>query len=212
MLRPTSVRSSDLCQLSSPPSLPSASSVLGQVRQGPTTCEDVNKASIDSLPLQEGVFAMSSTRPKHVRASPILPLREPTRYVLELGACRPIYDEEAKSESLNVESASSSHAWNPMSPAHVEPSGLAAPVGLVSEPSGLFCSGVPPNLVIPGPMKEDPGYPGVDGDPNDQCCNCGEEVELSTNPFVCAGFVADGTERCLHVTCNACRTSDMFVC
>ena len=85
--RALSVLSSDVCQISSPPSEPSHASSSGIVRQGPTHVGTTQ----EPLSSNEGVPGAARRITGYTQAAPIIPLSPPIAYKLELGARIPVY-------------------------------------------------------------------------------------------------------------------------
>ena len=206
-VRPVSVMSSDLCQISSPPSQPSSVNEH-EVRQGPTCVATGSlQVSGDSLP-RGGASSHARGRP-HASAAPIIPLEPPVAYKIEKCARIPIYAEASSSSSASASVPSKSCK------AEFVASSAAPPVVPAREPSRTVAPGAPPSFRKCGrpSLKTDPDYPGNDGDEEGQCCQCGVVIPLlHPQTFVCSAFDPDGTDRCLHILCEDCREPGAVLC
>ena len=205
-VRPVSILGSDLCQLSSPPSLPS--SIAGQeCRQGPVAAGPPSlKASLDSAP---GAFVQTRGRP-WTSAAASVPLEAPLGYKIEKCARIPIY---ADAPPMGAPAASSGYQAQNIG-TNVPRTGGAPPVIPAREPSQNVRPGLPLNFIPQNgeTLANDPSNPLNQGEGEDQCCECGEEVSFSTRPFVCSGFTEEGEARCVHVLCHECQDPAKPLC
>ena len=156
VLRPVSNISSDLCQLSSPPSVPSESAV----RLGPTTVMSGPKsvASSTELPIQQ-VRGRAGFIPA-ASVSPMVPLAEPVSYKVEKGARIPVYA-EVSAVPVPPGLASFAAGGGESSPQFAR----GVRVGDPSSPSSVVREGYPPAFISAGVgIRSDPDFPGQDGE------------------------------------------------
>ena len=189
-LRPVSI-SSDQCQYSSPPS---SSGTAPSIRNAPT-----GVLSQEATPLSPSVASsIDRGRPSAGRTltstaaafSPAAQMEVPISYKVERGARVPIYAEPPPTlkEEANLAPVVDTAGTDP--PAAVYTLKAAFPPSYCSDQGGI---------------EEDPDFPKEEEDM--QCCECGVQVSIDDNPFVCKGFIGDGSTRCLHVVfklCTAC--------
>ena len=164
---------SEVCQLGSPPSAPSTNSSQQPMWQQPTRIGEPMSPSgpadsKDSLP------SVAGQGPKrYLQAAPIVPLREPTRYKLELGARIPVWDTSEEPEEKpppglapgpsSILRGAESRERSLGAPAR---SSMAQPVNPSADPPTLEVDGYPeefPSRLRAIPRDQDPGYPGRRG-------------------------------------------------
>ena len=211
--RPVSNTSSDLCQLSSPPSLP------GSVRCGPTAI---------ASPMQERSVASSLEempargRQPSAPARSLTPVAEPDHYIVRGGARIAVYAEEP-ARAPTVGFADTGPSTGASGSSGAAPAGLptsSAQERGVPRLSAAYppdyhpdAESLPKRFAYPPPFEvpaegravmDDPRYPGRDG-LEAQCVYCSDPVRLTPGFFLCFGFEQDGVRRCLNTLCEDCR-------
>ena len=169
---------SEVCQLGSPPSAPSMNSSQQSMWQQPTRVGGQMSpsgpaGSKDSLPSVAGLGPK-----RYQQAAPIVSLKEPTRYKLELGARIPVWDtpeepEEKPPPGLAPGPSSilrGAESRERSLGAPTRPS-MAQPVNPSADPPTLEVDGYPeefPSRLRAIPRGQDARYPGMDGKEVDQ--------------------------------------------
>ena len=193
LLRPVSI-ASDQCLFSSPPS---SAGTAPSIRNAP-----MGVRSHDPQPLASSVgSSVDRGRPSAGRvasssaaaSSPVVQAGEPARFGVANGARFPIY--EKMEPNIKVEESKSAP--------EVDVTGGSIPADnyflKAAFPPAYECS----RAII----QEDPFFPKDDEDL--QCCCCGDAVPIENDPFVCKGFIGDGSTRCLHVVCDVCAPHEI---